>query len=719
MNGKTNHFYEFGPFRFHLEEHALVRNGEPVPLPPRVTETLSLLLQNAGHLVEKDTLIKELWKDAIVEEGNLNKNIFILRKALGQWDGEREYIETVPKRGYRFVGAVTQVAEPENVPQVKAADGKESAGRGLLRYRILSAFALLVTSLLLVTWILPIANEFRVFSFLQLTNDGRAKQGALRTDGSRIYLTEFQSGPGNFLAQVSVKGGPTEPLTVALREPRGVDLSKAGTELLILNEESFGPPSLWIQSVVGGAPQRVGDLVVDNASWGPDEETIIYSKGHDIFIVRRDGSSSRRLLTVSGIPSDLKLSSDGKRLRFTLADDQDNTTSLWEVSADGTNLHPLLRGWNTPASECCGSWTADGAYFVFQSTQNGRTDIWAIRDKSRLLPMSRNPERITSGPMNFSDPTSSKDGRELFAFGVLPRAEVVRYDLSTHRFVPYLSGVSAEGLDFSKDGNWVTYTSYPEGALWRSKIDGSDRLQLTFPPMRVLLPRWSPDGRKIVFMGSPPSGPWKLGGPWKIYMLSPDGGTPQQLLPGEQNEADPTWSPDGNSIAFGRLPEPGNAGQNPVAMNVKVVDLKSRKLSTIPGSEGLYSPRWSPDGRYVVAFKAEHPMKPQLFDWVTQKWSQIANSEMGYPSWSRDGKYICMQDWNDGHPRVVRLFLSDRRVEGVMNFTELEGNMAGTITQWSGLALDGSPLVARDISVQEIYALKLRHHKKLLELLSD
>ena len=82
---------------------------------------------------------------------------------------------------------------------------------------------------------------------------------------------------------------------------------------------------------------------------------------------------------------------------------------------------------------------------------------------------------------------------------------------------------------------------------------------------------------------------------------------------------------------------------------------------------------------------------------------------MGYPSWSRDGKYISMQDWNGGHPRVVRLFLSDHRVEGVMNFTELEGNMAGTIIQWSGLALDGSPLVARDISVQEIYSLKLQN----------
>src|SRR5262245_17951484 len=106
MNGQTNHFNEFGPFRFDPEEHTLVSDGQPVSLPPRVTETLSVLLQNAGHLVEKDNLIKEVWADAVVEEGNLNKNIFILRKALGQWDGGREYIETVPKRGYRFISPV-------------------------------------------------------------------------------------------------------------------------------------------------------------------------------------------------------------------------------------------------------------------------------------------------------------------------------------------------------------------------------------------------------------------------------------------------------------------------------------------------------------------------------------------------------------------------------------------------------------------------------------
>ena len=83
-----------------------MRDGNPVSLGPKVLETLLLLVENAGHLVDKDELMKRVWPDAFVEEGNLNKNIFVLRKTLGQWDGNLEYIETVPKRGYRFVAPV-------------------------------------------------------------------------------------------------------------------------------------------------------------------------------------------------------------------------------------------------------------------------------------------------------------------------------------------------------------------------------------------------------------------------------------------------------------------------------------------------------------------------------------------------------------------------------------------------------------------------------------
>ena len=90
-----------------------VCDGRPVPLTPKTAEILLVLVENAGHLVDKDGLMKRVWPDAIVEEGNLNKNISVLRKVLGEWDGRREYIETVPKRGYRFVAPVNEVAHAE------------------------------------------------------------------------------------------------------------------------------------------------------------------------------------------------------------------------------------------------------------------------------------------------------------------------------------------------------------------------------------------------------------------------------------------------------------------------------------------------------------------------------------------------------------------------------------------------------------------------------
>src|SRR5215467_12765732 len=121
MNGQTKNFYEFGPFRFDSEERTLLREGFPIALPPRVAETLFVLLEDAGYLVEKEKFMKGVWPDAFVEEGNLNKNIFVLRKTLGQWDGGLEYIETVSKRGYRFVAPVDRVAKTETGPQVQTA----------------------------------------------------------------------------------------------------------------------------------------------------------------------------------------------------------------------------------------------------------------------------------------------------------------------------------------------------------------------------------------------------------------------------------------------------------------------------------------------------------------------------------------------------------------------------------------------------------------------
>ena len=124
MTRKVRHFYEFGSFRLDPNERLLLRDREPIRLSPKVTETLCLLVQNAGHLVEKEQLMKQVWPDVHVEEGNLNKHVFLLRKTLGQWDGGREYIETVSKRGFRFAAAVKSVEE-----EVAAVDGQVSASK--------------------------------------------------------------------------------------------------------------------------------------------------------------------------------------------------------------------------------------------------------------------------------------------------------------------------------------------------------------------------------------------------------------------------------------------------------------------------------------------------------------------------------------------------------------------------------------------------------------
>lgn len=236
-------------------------------------------------------------------------------------------------------------------------------------------------------------------------------------------------------------------------------------------------------------------------------------------------------------------------MRFSVSNPEGDSTSLWEASADGNQLHPLLSSWNEPPAECCGNWTPDGNYFVFQSRRRGRSDLWLIRENEGHF-RRRHPEpmQLTTGPLNFDSPTASLDGKRLFVVGSLPRGELVRYDTQSNEFLPYLSGISAEGVDFSRNGQWVTYVTIPGSVLWRSRVDGSQRLQLTSPPMMAFQPRWSPDGKWIAFEAQLP------GGTWKIYVVSAEGGSLQQLTAGERNEGDAYWSPDAKSLIFSSKP---------------------------------------------------------------------------------------------------------------------------------------------------------------------
>jgi Tol biopolymer transport system component len=207
--------------------------------------------------------------------------------------------------------------------------------------------------------------------------------------------------------------------------------------------------------------------------------------------------------------------------------------------------------------------------------------------------------------------------------------------------------------------------------------------------LHALAPRWSPDGKQIAFYGIMP------GQPFKIYAVSRDGGGPVQLIRDDAGpQTDPNWSPDGSKIVFA-------GGVNEDSSAIRVLDLGSHQISSLPNSQGYFGSRWSPNGRYVVATPRD-TLSIVLFDFQTQKWSELTRTPLGFPNWSADGKYVYFLRVPE-NPAVLRVRISDRKVEEVANLKGLP------ITGYWGFSLtltpDDSPLLLRNIGTQDVYSL--------------
>lgn len=670
------------------------KNGATVRLEPKVMQVLACLARQPGEPVSKETLLQEVWPDTFVSDDVLKRSISELRRALQDDARYPRIIETISKRGYRLVMA------PEPLPlDKKIAEPPSTIRKGRAKtWYLAGVFAAALIGLALgAGWIsLRTPLQVQAFSVTQLTNDGQVKYDPLGTDDTRIYTSEYWAGQRPMLVQVPLNGGQPVPINTSLKSPRFFDVSPDGTELLVANnEDHLGHYTVWVMSVTGRVIRQIGELQTDDyAAWAPDGHHVFYSNGRNVLVVAEDGQPARKLFMAPGQVSFIAVSPDAKVIRFTVRDMAAKAEALWETSAQGGNVRRLLPDWSGHASACCGRWTRDGRYYVFQSRRNGRVDLWALPTRRFFRSAKQDlPLLLTTGPLEYSRALPGKDPTSLFVIGALKRAEIVRYDIGSGDFVPYLFGMSAEAASFSQDGQWVAYISYPEGMLWRSRIDGSEQLQLTFDPLRAAAPRWSPDAKKIAFVAHTPSEPWN------VYVVPVEGGLPERVLPEAQNQGDPSWMPDGRSLVFG-------SEEIATDIPIRILDLQTKRISTVPESSGLFSARCSPVRGRLLAITKRRPFRLMVLNSVTHNWQQLEDYEVSFTNWSHDEKYIYFSDWNIGQGRIARVRLSDKKIETVVNLEKMRRVPVGTFGWWGGLAPDDSPLLSRDISTQEIYSVK-------------
>jgi Tol biopolymer transport system component len=390
---------------------------------------------------------------------------------------------------------------------------------------------------------------------------------------------------------------------------------------------------------------------------------------------------------VKGEVGSLSWSPDGKTIRLTV------DHSLWEMSANGSNFHQLLVGWAGAHTICCGHWSPDGAFFLFKSSPGSQ--LWALDERRGLFrrPPGQ-PVRLTFGPIRWGSPVPSKDGKKIFSAGYSSRGELVRFDSKSNQFQPFLGGISANLLSFSKDGQTMAYVSYPEDVLWKANKDGSNPTQLSDPPLYPESISLSPDGSQVLFMASSPKGiP-------ETWIVSSQGGSPRRLLP-EDNEpqTDPNWSPDGRKVIFAT----NLVGARNQSSVIRILDLDSHQVTTIPGSAGMFSPHWSPNGQSIAASSLDIASL-YLFDMKTQRWSTLYKGLFAYATWSRDSRFIYFLSYVTD-PAVLRITATGGKAESIATLKDFK--FAGTLGLWFGLDPADSPLLLRDIGISNVYALTL------------
>jgi Tol biopolymer transport system component/DNA-binding winged helix-turn-helix (wHTH) protein len=726
----------FGLYEVDLQTGELRKAGFRVKIQSQPFKVLAMLLEHPGQIVTREELQLRLWgPDTVVDfDHSLGTAINKIREALGDSADNPRFVETLARRGYRFIAPVHALDLPGE-PQASLAEEPVAAvplavpgawmpwshavpagierrdarasiaalqgSRGVSWGQAALAAAILSVMAAACAYVAGRTQPAVPEHLVQLTHNGHLAAGVMTmdnlaaavTDGVYIYATTYDHGRAGISA-ISVSDGTVSPLAVPedVAGPALGDISPDGSRLLLrdhLSPEAEQP--LWIVSTLGGSAQRVGNVLAHDATWMPDGKSVLFANGNQLFITGTNGIGSSVFARLPGRAFWLRWSPNGRLLRFTITDPQAHTLTLWQLADADRKPERILTGFRNPASECCGIWMNGGKQFVFQSSRGGSSDLWRMDGNA-----TSGAVRVTDGPLQFEAPVAARSGSQVFFVGADSRSELDR--LTPTGTLTAVTGflADAERVDYSRDSKWVAWTD-TSGRLWRSLADGSERLQISPDNLNVFLAHWSPDAQHLAIMARQP------GEAWRIYVVNADGSGLRQLLNEQRNAADPSWSADGNTLVFGRTND--RMGQE-AARSLEVVDVRTGAVTEVPGSDGFFSPRWSPDGRYIVALSLDqrHVM---LYDVAAKTWRPLPVLSGADPVWAPDSKAVLLHGALNSAQPIDSISIPEGKVT---ELAELANHPATSAVDYvfCGIDAEGTPLIRVRSYTGDLFSVNLQ-----------
>jgi Tol biopolymer transport system component/DNA-binding winged helix-turn-helix (wHTH) protein len=631
MTKRNRQFYEFGPFRLDASKRLLFRQNQVIALTPKVLHTLLVLLENSGRVVSKDELMKAVWPDTFVEEGNLTQNISVLRKVLGEHAGEHSYIITVPKQGYRFI---VECALADAAPHTSPS----SRNSGFLPKAVTALFAIAAIGAAIVFLPRSHVPAARVRPVPLTSFRGIEANPALSPDGRYVAFTWNGEKLDNFDIYVTeINSSAVTRLTVHPAEDTSPAWSPDGRTIAFLRRVGKEDSNLVLVAATGGPEHTVAQIrekpwfapqKPTGIAWSPDGRWIAVSHrqpedvSEGIYLFSSTGEK-RRLTTPSGARGDHfpSFSPDGRAVAFCRLPGG-FVTEIYVLPL-GEGLQPLGPARRlTDHKRWSGQpvWTPDGRSIVYVFGEHaGR------RREIRRINVADRQESTEAVPVN-DQVSEISIGRHLiyssrFEDTNIWRAKLPRDGDPPVNAEPFIASTHEDQTpSFSPDGKRIAFVSGRSGSreVWVSNADGSNATRMTsFGGPMVGNPKWSPDEQWIVFHARP-------NGPTDLFAIPSGGGRTEQLTSNSTEDSYPIYSQDGKAIFF--------SSRRSGEMQIWKMALDTRDAVRISTAEKAHVLEMSPDGTTIFYHLQQDPGEIRSVPAGGGESSRVVGPTQLYPS---------------------------------------------------------------------------------------